>query len=50
MTSTPVQRAVIVTGAAVGVGVGLATARRLLRDVDSVLPVDPDQGRPARLR
>jgi NAD(P)-dependent dehydrogenase (short-subunit alcohol dehydrogenase family) len=42
------QRAVIVTG--VGGGVGLATARRLLRDVDSVLLIGPGQGRLARLR
>ena len=43
MTSNPTQPAAIVTGAAGGIG--LATARRLLRDGASVLLADLDQGR-----
>jgi NAD(P)-dependent dehydrogenase (short-subunit alcohol dehydrogenase family) len=43
MTSNPTQPAAIVTGAAGGIG--LATARRLLKDGASVLLADLDQGR-----
>jgi NAD(P)-dependent dehydrogenase (short-subunit alcohol dehydrogenase family) len=43
MTPAPTRQAAIVTGAAGGIG--LATARRLLRDCASVLLADLDQGR-----